>query len=119
MFLASEPSPESVQQFFHNILRDWVSSLQDFLHHDLPKLIVVLAFAWVLIWMVNLLTRRMSRIAATRTSDGIARTSQIKTVASVLNAPTDRSHRTLLSDRLRFVFAGAPLAGVLTIRACS
>src|SRR5271163_2699621 len=78
--------PESVQQFFHNILRDWVSSLQDFLHHDLPKLVVVLAFTWVLIWMVNLLTRRMIRIAEARTSTGIARASQIKTLASALRA---------------------------------
>jgi len=86
MSFVSEQSPESVQQFFHNVVRDWVSSLQDFLHHDLPKLIVVVAFTWVLIWMVNLLTRRMTRIAEARTSTAIARSSQIKTVASVLRA---------------------------------
>src|SRR5271168_1332359 len=86
MALASGKSPESVQQFFHIVFRDWTTSLQDFLHHDLPKLVVVLAFTWVLIWMVNLLTRRMIRIAEARTSTGIARASQIKTLASVLRA---------------------------------
>jgi len=86
MFLASERSPESVQQFFHSVARDWVSSLRDFLHHDLPKLIGVLAFTWVLIWMVNLLTQRMTRIAEARALTDIVRASQIKTLASVLRA---------------------------------
>jgi moderate conductance mechanosensitive channel len=79
-------TPESAKQFFHGIAQDWLSSLQDFVHHDLPKLIVVLIFAWALVAIVNVLTRRMSAIAESRAIDGVARASQIRTVASVMRA---------------------------------
>ena len=51
-------SPESARLFFNGVAQDWLSSLQDFLQHDLPRLIVLLIFAWMLIAMVNVLTRR-------------------------------------------------------------
>ncbi len=82
----ASPEPESAQQFFHNVIRDWVVTLEDFFRHDLPKLIGVVAFTWVLIWLVNLFTRRMIKVAEQRSTAGIARASQIRTVASVLRA---------------------------------
>ena len=88
MQIAFALSPESARQFFHNISQDWLSTLQNFAHHDLPALIGVLVFAWALIWMVNMVTRRMSAFAETRTSTSLGRASQIKTVASVLRATT-------------------------------
>jgi small-conductance mechanosensitive channel len=72
--------------FLQDLLDDWLGTLQDFLHHDLPKLLGVVLFTWLLIWLVNLLTRRMVKIAESKTGQGIARASQIKTVASVLRA---------------------------------
>jgi len=84
--LAVSRPPESAQQFLQDLLQDSLATLQDFVHHDLPKLIVVILFAWLLIWMVNLLTRRLVTIAEAKTGDGLARASQIKTVASVLRA---------------------------------
>jgi len=86
MLFAAAPTPESAEPFFHGVVQDWVSILWDFLQRDLPKLIGVLAFTWLLIWMVNLLTRRMTRIAEARTSTDSMRAAQVKTLASVLRA---------------------------------
>lgn len=84
--LAARHPPESARQFLQDLLQDSLATLQDFVHHDLPKLVGVIVFAWLLIWMVNLLTRRLIAIAESKTGDGIARASQLKTVASVLRA---------------------------------
>ena len=81
-------SPESARQFFNGIAQDWLSSLQAFVQHDLPRLIVLLIFAWVLIAMVNVLTRRLTAIAEARATKGVVRASQIKTLASVMRATT-------------------------------
>jgi small-conductance mechanosensitive channel len=81
-------SPESARLFFNGVAQDWLSSLQDFLQHDLPRLIVLLIFAWVLIAMVNLLTGRLTAIAEARATKGVVRASQIKTLASVMRATT-------------------------------
>ena len=72
-------SPESARQFFNGIAQDWLSSLQAFMQHDLPRLIVLLIFAWVLIAMVNVLTRRLTAIAEARATKGVVRASQIRT----------------------------------------
>jgi small conductance mechanosensitive channel len=84
--IANIQTDGSAQQFFHNLVSDWLATLKNFLHDDLPKLVGVLAFAWALMWVVNLLTRRMTRLAESRTGTSRARASQIKTLASVLRA---------------------------------
>ncbi len=76
----------SAHTFLRDLLDDWLATLKAFLHHDLLKLVGVLLFTWGLIWAVNLLTRRMTRLAEARTADSLARASQIKTLASVLRA---------------------------------
>jgi small-conductance mechanosensitive channel len=86
MLLAFSHTPESAQLFFRELLQDWLASLQSFAEHDLPKLIMVVLFTWLLIWLVNRLTRRMVIIAESRGSDGAGRAAQISTVASVLRA---------------------------------
>jgi small conductance mechanosensitive channel len=86
MLLAFTHTPESAQLFFKDLLQDWLATLQDFAHKDLPRLVGVILFTWGLIWLVNRLTRRMVIIAETRAANGAARASQIKTVASVLRA---------------------------------
>ncbi len=86
MLIALVRSPETSQQFFSQIAQDWLSYLQNFANHDLPALLGVVVFAWALIWIVNMVTRRMTTFADERTSIGAGRASQIKTVASVLRA---------------------------------
>jgi len=84
--LAAILAPQSARQFFQNVGRDWLSNLQDFARHDLPRLVVVMLFAWLPIWLVNLLTRRMVKLAEARGGDAIARAAQTRTLASVLRA---------------------------------
>ncbi len=86
MFLPGPETPVSKDRFLQVVLQDWLTNLQDFLHHDLPKLIGVLVFTWILIWGVNLLTRRLTRLAESQTTHDIGRAAQIRTVASVLRA---------------------------------
>jgi len=88
MLTALARSPETAHQFFSQIAQDWLSYLQDFINNDLPRLIFVLLLTWALIATVNMLTRRLTAIAETHTARGIARVSQIKTVAAVIRATT-------------------------------
>jgi small conductance mechanosensitive channel len=71
---------------FESMWQNFLDSAQDFLVNDLKHLIAVLVFAWIAIWLVKLITDRMQRAAERHTSAGLARTSQIRTLASVLRA---------------------------------
>jgi small conductance mechanosensitive channel len=63
-----------------------VDSAQDFLVNDLRHLIAILIFAWIAIWLVSFITDRMRRAAEKHPNIGLARASQIRTLASVLRA---------------------------------
>ena len=76
------PLREALQSMWQN----WVDSAQDFLVNDLKHLIAILVFAWVAFWLVKLITDRMSRAAEKHPNVGLARTSQVRTLASVLRA---------------------------------
>jgi small conductance mechanosensitive channel len=70
--------------------QNWLDSAQDFLANDLrhliTDLIVILIFAWVALWLVKVITNRMRRAAERHPTVGLARTAQIRTLASVLRA---------------------------------
>jgi small conductance mechanosensitive channel len=66
--------------------QNWVDGAQDFLVNDLKHLIAILVFAWISIWLVKLITDRMRRAAEKHANVGLARTAQIRTLASVLRA---------------------------------
>jgi moderate conductance mechanosensitive channel len=76
------PLREALQSMWQN----WVDSAQDFLVNDLKHLIAILIFAWVAIWLVKIITDRMRRAAEKHPNVGLARTSQVRTLASVLRA---------------------------------
>jgi small-conductance mechanosensitive channel len=76
------PLREALQSMWQN----WVDSAQDFLVNDLKHLIAILVFAWVAFWLVKVITDRMRRAAERHPNVGLARTSQIRTLASVLRA---------------------------------
>lgn len=76
------PLREALQSMWQN----WVDSAQDFLVNDLKHLIAILLFAWIAIWLVKVITDRMRRAAEKHPSVGLARTAQIRTLASVLHA---------------------------------
>jgi small conductance mechanosensitive channel len=66
--------------------QNWVDSLQDFLVNDLKHLIAIVIFAWIAFWLVKVISDRMRRAAEKHSNIGLARTSQIRTLASVLRA---------------------------------
>jgi small-conductance mechanosensitive channel len=66
--------------------QSWVDSAQDFLVNDLKHLIAILLFAWLAFWLVKVITDRMRRAAEKHPNLGLARASQIRTLASVLRA---------------------------------
>jgi small conductance mechanosensitive channel len=70
----------------HNAWQGWVNSAQDFLINDLKHLIAIILFAWLAFWLVKAITDRMRRAAERKSSAGLVRTAQIRTLASVLRA---------------------------------
>ena len=76
------PLREALQAMWQS----WVDSAQDFLVNDLKHLIAILIFAWVALWLVKVITDRMRRAAEKHAGTGLARTSQVRTLASVLRA---------------------------------
>jgi small-conductance mechanosensitive channel len=79
------PHTHSFQAWVQGIWDSWADAAQNFIGHDLQKLVFVIVITWILFWLINLATTRVSRLAE-RHATGIARASQIKTLASVLRA---------------------------------
>jgi moderate conductance mechanosensitive channel len=67
------------------LLRDWREDSMTFLHHDLPKLVLVLVGAFVLVRLMRTLTRRIAALQQKRLPSGI-RTGQVRTLAGVINS---------------------------------
>jgi small conductance mechanosensitive channel len=66
--------------------QNWVDAAQNFLVNDLKHLVAILVFAWIAFWLVRVITDRMRRAVEKHPSMGLARMSQIRTLASVLRA---------------------------------
>lgn len=74
-----------LRSFFGTIDEKWLSDLQDFVHDTLPRILVVLLFAWLATRVVKLITTRVLRVAE-RHSSGLAHISQVRTLTSVIRA---------------------------------
>jgi small conductance mechanosensitive channel len=86
LLLAPPNHRPPLREAFASMWQNWVDKAQDFLVNDLQHLIAILVFAWIAFWLVKLITDRMRRAAERHASGGLARTSQIRTLASVLRA---------------------------------
>jgi moderate conductance mechanosensitive channel len=90
LLLAPPNRRPPLREAFQSMWQNWVDSAQDFLVNDLrhliTDLIVILIFAWVALWLVKVITNRMRRAAERHPTVGLARTAQIRTLASVLRA---------------------------------
>jgi moderate conductance mechanosensitive channel len=86
LLLAPPNRRPPLREAFQSMWQNWVDGAQDFLVNDLKHLIAILIFAWVAFWLVRLVTNRMRRAAEKHPTSGLARTSQIRTLASVLRA---------------------------------
>jgi moderate conductance mechanosensitive channel len=86
LLLAPPNRRPPLREAFQSMWQNWVDSAQDFLVNDLRHLIAILIFAWIAFWLVKVITDRMQRAAEKHPNVGLARTSQIRTLASVLRA---------------------------------
>jgi small-conductance mechanosensitive channel len=121
LLLAPPNHRPPLREAFQSMWQSWVDSAQDFLVNDLKHLIAILVFAWIAFWLVKVVTDRMRRAAEKHPNVGLARTSQIRTLASVLRATgigivaffTILSIlRTVFDVNLTPALAGASVAGV-------
>lgn len=72
-------------EFFGTIDKKWLADLQGFIRQALPKIIVILIFAWILTRVVRLITARVLK-SAERHSTRTAHLSQVRTLTSVIKA---------------------------------
>jgi small-conductance mechanosensitive channel len=86
LLLAPPNHRPPLREALQSMWQSWVDSAQDFLVNDLRHLIAILIFAWIAFWLVKVITDRMQRAAEKHPNVGLARTSQIRTLASVLRA---------------------------------
>lgn len=84
LLLAPPNTRPPLRVALRNAWQGWVNSAQDFLINDLKHLIAILLFAWLAFWLLKTLTGRMRRAAERHPNVGLARTAQIRTLASVL-----------------------------------
>ena len=76
---------ERVRSFFKVIDDKWIADLQDFIHQALPKIVVILIFAWVATRILKLVTTRILKVAE-RHAGGMTKLSQVRTLTSVIRA---------------------------------
>ena len=90
LLLAPPNRRPPLREAFQSMWQNLVDSAQDFvvndLQHLIKDLIAILIFAWIALWLVKVITNRMRRAAEKHPTIGIARTAQIRTLASVLRA---------------------------------
>jgi len=86
LLLAPPNARLPLREVLHNMWQNWMDAIQDFLVNDLKHLVTILVVAWIAFWLVGALTNRMRRVAERHSTVGLARTSQIRTLASVLRA---------------------------------
>jgi small conductance mechanosensitive channel len=78
-------SPAHDERVFDILERDWHADFIDFIHHDLPRLIVIFLIAFVMTQVISFFVRRM-RAVADRQVGNSRRASQLRTMASILRA---------------------------------
>jgi small conductance mechanosensitive channel len=86
LLLAPPNHRPPIREAFQSMWQNWVDGAQDFLVNDLKRVIAILLFAWLALWLLKLITDRMRRAAEKHPNIGLARASQIRTLASVLRA---------------------------------
>lgn len=68
-----------------DLLRDWREDTMTFLRHDVPKLVLVVIGAFLLVRVLRAITRRVAGLEAHRLPPGI-RTQQVRTLAAVITS---------------------------------
>lgn len=68
------------------VWEDWKTDGENFLRKDAPKILVVLAVAIVLVWLLKLATGRLVKFSRSETLPSALRSRQLRTLAGVLNS---------------------------------
>jgi len=68
------------------VWEDWKTDWATFLRKDAPKILVVLAVAIVLVWLLKLATRKLVKFSRSETLPSALRARQLRTLAGVLNS---------------------------------
>src|ERR1700722_1219374 len=84
MFLFALPLQDDLP--FADIKHDWHHDFLGFVRNDLPRLIFILAYAFVLLRIVLFFVNRIRRIADHQAATNPQRASELRTVASILRA---------------------------------
>lgn len=106
-------------RFLGKIIDEWTVDAQEFVHTKLPRLVIVVAIAFVLTRVISLITRRVIVIAE-RGNSNPGRQSQVKTFASILRTTlnallwglTALQILAILGANLGPLLASAGIAGV-------
>lgn len=72
-------------RFLGRVLDEWIADSQEFLHTELPRLIVIFIIAFIFSRLLRLVTYSLTR-AAGRHDAGPARAAQVRTLAGVIHA---------------------------------
>ncbi len=83
--LSPQDGTAPVDTNFIDVLHDWHHDTLAFVHKDLPKLLVVLTVAFVLVRIVSFFVGRMEHLAERHVSNP-QRASELRTVAAILRA---------------------------------
>src|SRR6058998_3370592 len=70
---------------FPALLRDWREDAATFLHHDMPKLVIIVVGALVLSRLLRVMVRRIAALQEKKLPSGI-RAQKIRTMASVITS---------------------------------
>src|SRR5262249_39912798 len=76
----------TMEDKFGNILHDWRNYMVGWTRDRAPKLIVILVIAFILVRILNVITRRIIALSDKRSPESVARAQQVRTVASVLRS---------------------------------
>ncbi len=85
LLLQLSRSPRSFHEMLIATKDRLLDQLIQFLAH-LPEIIGLVVFLWICIFAINAIARRMRKVAEGHTGTGMARASQIRTLASVFRA---------------------------------
>jgi len=84
LFFAVRTGVFAEGRFLGRVLDEWINDAQEFVRTKLPHLVVVALIAFLLNYLLTLITDRMIRIAE-RHAAGRTRISQVKTLAGVIH----------------------------------
>jgi moderate conductance mechanosensitive channel len=80
------PAEIQIEDKFGNILHEWHNALVAWTRDRAPKLIVILVLAFIFVWLLGTITRRVLAFSEKRSPDSANRAQQVRTLVAVLHS---------------------------------